>query len=564
VDAVGLTLGSIAMDSFAGRFHNAFGEAVASSLDDYYKMDKSDIVPGLDEKGLPAFYSVGSGIKSTLEGAYRLTRGDIERATVLIPNISMIRKGDLLVRYDVAGEPHIGIVAGLGWTETNGPSWTADARDWWSKVYVVSVRRGYRTVSLGSWGNSATVFGGFTVSPESYQIRRLLVKRDDAAQQTAEPPAWELVDEVAVRTYEEYPGKASVPLTGAESWVLSYFWDGRNAQTMPTSDSFVTYQLNRLAEGKMYVGLNETPAYTDRFYQKLLPPTSYSTKAMSLPLQSGEEPLKITQYTGFRCLNTATGVTAEDSLYYHIRYHQGIDIGVPYGTQAGVQPFKAPESGMFYIAASAGTTSQTIKIKSPVDTLLDDGLPVQFSYASYGNIGVLITNPEAPRDGRVYLFCHMEKPTGGDNLSTRQQFYTTHHFQYAFRDGESSDFPTELQNAVYVKAGEEIGHVGNEGVGTAPHMHIEVFEYFTSISGSGAGGWRRIDPVSVFSGSSCNKNWIDLSRDMDGESGFKKIEVYLNSDYKTILTGIKAKTYENVFKAWPLWAYEPDITFTLK
>ena len=550
VDAVGLTLGSIATDSFAGRFHNAFGEAVAGSLDEYYKMDKSDIVPGLDEKGLPAFYSVGSGIKSSLEGNYRLTRGDIERATVLIPNISMIRKGDLLVRYDVAGEPHIGIVAGLGWTEMNGPSWTADARDWWSKVYVVSVRRGYRTVSLGSWGNSSTVFGGFTASPESYQIRRLLVKRDDAAQQKAEPPAWELVDEVAVRNMYTYYSVNYVPRIDEDV----------NTNTRNDNDSTTASDLkialNDIKNGIMRNGM------TDRFYFKMLPPTTFlNTPAKELPLlqnDSGVKKFRVTCLTGWR------------KIYKNYRYHTGIDISDRTNAPA---EFVAPEDGIFYIYDSTNSiyddkTSSMI----PVTNLDDIGPSSEtlsissYAESTYGKVGVLITNPNSPRDGRVYLFCHMENDKDRQELSGGSgtpvsTFYNTKWVKY----------PNTPANFITVKAGDAIGLTGGGPVEQnieddtfkrlyPVHLHVEVYEYFETIEGADVAsspntGWQRVDPLSVFLGKAkyetlVKLNEVKITSGDEGNPESDAFTIYLSPTYKTKFTTEEANAS---FKKWPIW-----------
>ena len=116
--------------------------------------------------------------------------------TVLIPDLSMVRQGDLLVRYDVEGDPHVGIVVSCGWGETP-PIYGAEPKDLMQQITVVSVRRGFREVAIGTWGNGGGIFGGFTDSPESYQVRRLLVKENPSVPPVAgnsEADAWDLVD----------------------------------------------------------------------------------------------------------------------------------------------------------------------------------------------------------------------------------------------------------------------------------------------------------------------------------------------------------------------------------
>ena len=189
--------------------------------------------------------------------------------------------------------------------ESPGPKHCAQGHALKGKVYVVSVRRGYRTVSLGSWGNSSTVFGGFTASPESYQIRRLLVKRDETVQQKAEPPAWELVDEVAVRNMYTYYSVNYVPRIGEDI----------NTNTQNDNDSATATELERaLADIKSGIMLSGE----DRLYFKMLPPTTFlNTPAKELPLlqdDSGVKKFRVTCLTGWRKIRRTT-VTIRESTF---------------------------------------------------------------------------------------------------------------------------------------------------------------------------------------------------------------------------------------------------------
>ena len=193
VDALGMLAGSIAMTSFYDAVLNAANVRTAVEVDKYNTMSNATI-KGVDGLGKPVYYAkVGEGL---LDGFYRLARSDIERMTVLIPDLSMVRQGDLLVRYDVEGDPHVGIVVSCGWGETP-PIYGAEPKDLMQQIMVVSVRRGFREVAIGTWGNGGGIFGGFTDSPESYQVRWLLVKRDPSAPPAAgssKADAWDLLD----------------------------------------------------------------------------------------------------------------------------------------------------------------------------------------------------------------------------------------------------------------------------------------------------------------------------------------------------------------------------------
>ena len=86
-----------------------------------YDPSNRPIAVALDE-----YYRIGAGLAfappdaaSLAHAGYRLHRSDLERMTTIVPEIGDVRAGDLIVRYDTAGSPHIGIVVGTRW-ETPG------------------------------------------------------------------------------------------------------------------------------------------------------------------------------------------------------------------------------------------------------------------------------------------------------------------------------------------------------------------------------------------------------------------------------------------------------------
>jgi len=119
VDSTGLLMGALAM---AGKQNilDAFNRKKVLNAIDYYAMKNSNLpsgrtsIPlGLDIYGKPEFYAANS--HQMLTGMYRFTRADLERCTVIVPDLSLIQQGDLLVNFDVEGEVHLGIVVGLTW-----------------------------------------------------------------------------------------------------------------------------------------------------------------------------------------------------------------------------------------------------------------------------------------------------------------------------------------------------------------------------------------------------------------------------------------------------------------
>jgi hypothetical protein len=123
----------------------------------------------------------------------RFSLADLERMSVIVPDLSALRKGDILVRKSVA---ELGIVVHL-------PAVTAAMQADWSlllnEVIVVTVRPAFRQATLGTWGNRGMSFGGFTTDPKGFMVRRLLI--DSGAPYVAKnpnaiDPAWNLTSPV--------------------------------------------------------------------------------------------------------------------------------------------------------------------------------------------------------------------------------------------------------------------------------------------------------------------------------------------------------------------------------
>ena len=64
-----------------------------------------------------------------------------------------------------------------------------------------------------------------------------------------------------------------------------------------------------------------------------------------------------------------------------------------------------------------GPSSETLSISS-------------YAEITYGKVGIFITNPNSPRDGRVYLFCHMENDKDRQELNGGIQNPDKHFLQY--------------------------------------------------------------------------------------------------------------------------------------
>jgi hypothetical protein len=122
----------------------------------------------------------------------RLEEEDIERCSIVVPDLADIRLGDLVVAFgDGKGIPtELGIVVGLPETL---PARGSDQREFLKQVVVLSVRQEFRQVTLGTWATGGSVFGGFSKAPLRAHVRRL-IKRNGSPETTNDQVAWDLAD----------------------------------------------------------------------------------------------------------------------------------------------------------------------------------------------------------------------------------------------------------------------------------------------------------------------------------------------------------------------------------
>ena len=95
------------------------------------------------------------------------------------------------MRTNDTGETHLGVVVR---TNFAGLDSSATSQDYMNSIYLISVNRSLRQVSLATWGNPAGGFGGFSLEPGKYHARRLLKKSATGELSAAgEKPGWELL-----------------------------------------------------------------------------------------------------------------------------------------------------------------------------------------------------------------------------------------------------------------------------------------------------------------------------------------------------------------------------------
>ena len=147
VDDLGLLTGALAMTVLSGSVENLAGSDPGTNLDAYWRTG------------------------TTGSGADRLIREDLEKCSIVVPELDQLRAGDLVVHYGQgegkSADPlRLGVVV---YAPASGmPQPGQDEGIYLSQVLVVSAQEGTRQVRLASWQDSFGILSGQT------HIRRLV------------------------------------------------------------------------------------------------------------------------------------------------------------------------------------------------------------------------------------------------------------------------------------------------------------------------------------------------------------------------------------------------------
>ncbi len=426
---------------------------------------------------------------------------ELERISTIIPSLSQIRPGDLIMRTNDTGETHLGVVVRTTFT---GLDSSATSQDYMNSIYLISVNRSLRQVSLATWGNPAGGFGGFSLEPDKYHARRLLKKSATGELSAAgEKPGWELLDEYKVKLRSYYPPETEVPREAHK--IVPDVTDLTGEAALMANDESV---IKKLVAGE--IGL-----YKHHYYHRELPTTSFSYRTDQRLYPIGNRAV-VTQLSGWR--NREDNVVDEDGepiqdtegndiIYHYVNYHTGVDFSrdPALGNDEQKDVFLAPEDGIFYIwRSNSWRTPGEIPVYSG-DKNQQGTIAAHSSY-SYGYMGILITRPDNPESGRIYLFAHM----GGSGQPTTEVPFNAEQLA-DYIDGPLDPTLPEGQTdfnvisgmeeninerlILNVRKGDRLGYVGALGAGTGKHIHMEVYEAFGS---DGDKVWRRVDPLSCF------------------------------------------------------------------
>lgn len=254
VDSIGMLMGIVSMNESIIRdikLMSIFNTDVGEEVNKYYHMDST--IPGVDTKKKPIFYA--NEVNSIVKGNYRFTKSDFEKSTIIVPDFEEVRAGDLVINLDVDKEPHIGIIVLIGTPEQG-----EDPRN---KIYVVSIRRGFRMTLLGTWGNPNGMFGGFTTEPDKYHVRRLL-KLNGSQNKYDEEQKWDAIKEYIdeLNVYVELPDDE--------------YTDGQKNHWIPNTNEYFK-EIEITIKGIRGLTEMDLPVYTrdikiisprDQFYEK--------------------------------------------------------------------------------------------------------------------------------------------------------------------------------------------------------------------------------------------------------------------------------------------------------
>jgi len=556
VDDMGLLQGAMSMMDGV-EFYNLEENSLGTNLDAYYSM--SSAAPGLGADNKPVFDATEA---QSYDNILKMSMADIERGSIIVPDISDIQPGDLLVRNTDSGH-HVGVVVGFRDTK---PTAATAASDWWENVLVVSVRPGFQSVTLGTWGNQNSIFGGFTENPEEYLVRRL-VKHADVPMTAAIADKAECINSIYHQFYEDYTTvKGKTPFYAHK-----------------IDDSTIMTGENRY---------NKFLLSTLRYFREQ-PPTSYFQNRTPTPvfdLRADDEPVMCpTNYTGWRELENTD----------YIKYHRGIDAiptadytHVADGGQTTV-PIRAPEAGKYWVLNLGEGDGDELAGEFYIQIDNDNFLILErYNEAEFGDIGVLVTNPADPIKGRIYLFAHLYFEKRTDGTDGMKDYYTSNaivHFN-DINGNEITTLPKSWDEGGYVEAGGWIGLMAGNPKYPA-HAHMEVYEFFRKyehgdtvennnidepeltydkikgkiFSSIGAEpdletvkkciGWQRVDPRTVF-----QKGLIDkITEGPDGNDEVKRFIAKLLSDdtYWTDVLQKPGETQEDkieeLFEEWTRW-----------
>ena len=181
VDSLGFLSGVAAISGL--RFIDSKGQnSKIEKLTDYFKIQNPEDGQKANKPSLK------HKLKNFVDK--RLSLSEIERNSILVPDVSLIQSGDLIIDSSNQEEPHIGIVVRTSYPNSSPGS-----------IYVLSTNNQLQMITLGRLANSYSffsdwtgkIFNGFNLDFDHYQIRRIIQYSENMQTSNHEEIAWDLL-----------------------------------------------------------------------------------------------------------------------------------------------------------------------------------------------------------------------------------------------------------------------------------------------------------------------------------------------------------------------------------
>lgn len=202
VDEMGLVTGAIAMTSYSNAVEALDSGYPAMNLDGYYR----------------------SGTKPT--GIARFTRSDLEKISIVVPDLSELQAGDLVLHYGEGEGKHgdaleVGVVVSA--PALGRPVPGQDPSDYLKTVVVVGASEEARQVSLATWLSNGQS-QGLSAGSKNFHLRRLL--RVPAA--TGLAPQRDLVTKASYNLSSPRALKVDRSKASSPAYAVTVGWGGRD------------------------------------------------------------------------------------------------------------------------------------------------------------------------------------------------------------------------------------------------------------------------------------------------------------------------------------------------
>ncbi|GHT77770.1 hypothetical protein FACS1894130_03230 [Spirochaetia bacterium] len=202
-----------------------------SGLPDDAGVDSIGILSGsismMGEFAEALYERTGGGAAENSE-THRIRAEDLERISMVIPDLSLARPGDMVVRFREEERntrtADIGIIVGFRNGSPWPPAYGGDQRHYMKNILLVTALEEQGQVRLVFWDSSPESPNSFTADPASFHLRRLIRLREGASAEAGrQVQPWDMLDplpvkmEARIRGMEEQDRRAGKNIR--ERWI---------------------------------------------------------------------------------------------------------------------------------------------------------------------------------------------------------------------------------------------------------------------------------------------------------------------------------------------------------